>query len=247
MAAFAVTQSLGAPMWLAAYGLGMFQFKKWSRTSQPLIKVRVEQRVVRMARRSLKLATLSPSPYGDGVLLTIALQLWKRAPLSARIFGLPFIADVEASKALTGVDFAQNQFHGAAALRVLANIMPIINSAGANAVSVAQAVSVLERFNGPAEMLAALSEGDKHESNRRFPSLIKSSGVVAGLLPASVRLAMEMSLHEDDERRAPNGELAELETRWKDAEEIAAISDSLLLPTTVSDRVDELREQNREQ
>ncbi len=49
-------------------------------------------------------------------------------------------------------------------------------------------------------------------------------------LPLSTRLAIEMSVHEADERRALNGELAELERRWKDAEEIAAIADGLFLP-----------------
>jgi hypothetical protein len=43
-----------------------------------------------------------------------------------------------------------------------------------------------------------------------------------------------MSLHEDDERRALDGELAELEDRWREAEEVAAISDDMFLPSGVS-------------
>ena len=39
-----------------------------------------------------------------------------------------------------------------------------------------------------------------------------------------------MALHEERERRALEGELWVLEQAWKEAEEIAAISDSLLLP-----------------
>ena len=39
-----------------------------------------------------------------------------------------------------------------------------------------------------------------------------------------------MSLHEEQERRALEGELWMLEQAWKEAEEIAAISDNLLLP-----------------
>ncbi|CAN5785591.1 hypothetical protein BH23GEM6_BH23GEM6_00840 [soil metagenome] len=42
-----------------------------------------------------------------------------------------------------------------------------------------------------------------------------------------MRLALEMSLHEQSERRALEGELAELEAAWKDAEEIAAIANAL--------------------
>ena len=44
------------------------------------------------------------------------------------------------------------------------------------------------------------------------------------------KLALEMALHEEQERRALEGELWRLEQAWRDAEEIAAISDSLLLP-----------------
>jgi hypothetical protein len=37
-----------------------------------------------------------------------------------------------------------------------------------------------------------------------------------------------MVLHEEDEHRAMEGELATLEKRWREAEEIASIADSLL-------------------
>lgn len=40
-------------------------------------------------------------------------------------------------------------------------------------------------------------------------------------------LALEMALHEAAERRALEGELAELESRWREAEEIARIADAL--------------------
>ena len=41
------------------------------------------------------------------------------------------------------------------------------------------------------------------------------------------RLALEMAANEDVERRALEGELAELEAAWREAEEIAAIADRL--------------------
>ncbi|MYE17206.1 MAG: hypothetical protein F4Y07_12070 [Gemmatimonadetes bacterium] len=49
-------------------------------------------------------------------------------------------------------------------------------------------------------------------------------------MPDSTRLALELALHEEQERRALEGELWILEKAWKEAEEIAAIADSLLLP-----------------
>jgi len=46
-------------------------------------------------------------------------------------------------------------------------------------------------------------------------------------LQAVDRLALEMAANEDVERRALEGELAELEAAWREAEEIAAIADAL--------------------
>jgi hypothetical protein len=44
------------------------------------------------------------------------------------------------------------------------------------------------------------------------------------------RLAFEMALHEEQERRALEGELLALERAWREAEEIAQIADNLLVP-----------------
>lgn len=46
-------------------------------------------------------------------------------------------------------------------------------------------------------------------------------------LPLADRLALEMAANEDTERRASEGELAELEAAWREAEEVAAIADSM--------------------
>jgi hypothetical protein len=47
-------------------------------------------------------------------------------------------------------------------------------------------------------------------------------------LPMEDRLALEMAVTEDAERDALEGEMAELEAAWREAEEIAAIADGLL-------------------
>jgi hypothetical protein len=49
-------------------------------------------------------------------------------------------------------------------------------------------------------------------------------------MSAERRLAFEMALHEEQERRALQGELLALEQAWRDAEEIAKIADNLLVP-----------------
>ncbi len=51
-----------------------------------------------------------------------------------------------------------------------------------------------------------------------------------------------MATHEESERRAMEGELEILETAWRQAEEIAGIADSLLLPAEVDEFVKSERE-----
>lgn len=67
------------------------------------------------------------------------------------------------------------------------------------------------------------------------------SGTALGRLAPPTRLALEMVLHEEDERRAMEGELAALEARWREAEEIAAIADALTFPRDAAARFELLR------
>jgi hypothetical protein len=61
-----------------------------------------------------------------------------------------------------------------------------------------------------------------------------------GLRPVD-RLAVEMALHEEAEMRALRGQLADLERAWREAEEIAAIADDLLVPSSIRDALNRLR------
>ena len=58
------------------------------------------------------------------------------------------------------------------------------------------------------------------------------------LLPVE-RLALEMAVHEESERRALQGELTQLAAEWKEAEEIAAIADDLLPPPRIQSLLEE--------
>ena len=51
------------------------------------------------------------------------------------------------------------------------------------------------------------------------------------------RLALEMAVHEESERRALEGELTQLAQEWKDAEEIAAIADDMFIAPSVEARM----------
>jgi hypothetical protein len=75
--------------------------------------------------------------------------------------------------------------------------------------------------------------------------LTPNGGVPFSALPRAITLALEMSAHEDIERRAMEGELAMLEATWREAEEIASIADDLLVPEAVERWLVEVRKAAR--
>lgn len=139
---------------------------------------------------------------------------------------------------------------GAEAARVAAKLLPRVNRTGGRRATVAEAVEVLERSGTAAGVFRKASRYDVDAKKlRRFgrfseidaenePPTTLSEFVKA---PAPIRLAVEMAAHEDQERLLMEGELDDLTTQWKEAEEIAAISDDLTLPTAVLARLDRLR------
>jgi hypothetical protein len=70
---------------------------------------------------------------------------------------------------------------------------------------------------------------------------VYGEGALLSLVSPELRLALEMVSHEDSERRALEGELYLLEEAWRDAEEIAAISDDMFLPESISTRLAEMK------
>jgi hypothetical protein len=73
----------------------------------------------------------------------------------------------------------------------------------------------------------------------------RGDGARLTLVPKELRLAMEMASHEDAERRGLEGELKLLEDAWRDAEEIASISDNLFLPKEVSEQLANIKDRSR--
>ncbi|MEO7963664.1 MAG: hypothetical protein ABIT38_07110, partial [Gemmatimonadaceae bacterium] len=137
------------------------------------------------------------------------------------------------------------QFAGAEAERIASIILPKVNRFGGKKDDVAEAVRHIENV-GDSEhylrrlasaspgMTRSMTEGVSAGKARRRQSEFNKYGLYS--LPAPHRLALEMALHEEAERRALEGELAELERAWIDAEEVAAISDNLLLPESVDEQ-----------
>lgn len=143
------------------------------------------------------------------------------------------------------------RFEGREAERVAAIVIPKVNRFGASKQGVSDAVAEIERDGGPDAYLDRLTrisptltrpperaatdfKGWRGIRGGRRGSQWKFEAGLFGL-PATHRLALEMALHEEAERRALEGELGELERAWKEAEEIAGISDSLLVTPGVDE------------
>ena len=126
------------------------------------------------------------------------------------------------------------QLDGPGAIRAAGHILPRVNSFGGSNSQVQDAVRLIEEARSPERVfaVAAARPGEERWDARNiFP--VEASRVSG--MGATVRLALEMAAHEETERRAFEGELALLEDAWREAEEIAAIADRLLIPESVED------------
>ncbi len=130
------------------------------------------------------------------------------------------------------------ELFGDHAMRGLAAILPAANRKGSDKRTVEAAVDMLTQIDSPAELLSSRA------SRGARPVLAPGQNSLT-VIPTSIRLALEMALHEADERRALDGELQALEDRWREAEEVAAIADSMFYPPSLDERLHSLREPPR--
>jgi hypothetical protein len=131
----------------------------------------------------------------------------------------------------------QYEIEGDGAVRAAGQILPHINLHGAPKRAVQRAVHLLEELRDPADIFARVAESGHMVRTR---STLQARAFLT-TQPSVTRLAMEMAAHEESERRALEGELAVLERAWREAEEIAAIADRLLIPATVEGALQRLR------
>ncbi|MXW68009.1 MAG: hypothetical protein F4Z72_13545 [Gemmatimonadales bacterium] len=134
-------------------------------------------------------------------------------------------------------------FEGDDAGRAINALLPLVNGSGAAAHYIRKAVSQIESHGDPHRFIADSAERAS-ATGHEFPTVgprrkvrMSGPGWIRNM-PKSTRLALEMALHEEQERRALEGELAQLEQAWREAEEIAAIADNLLLPEHTDDFLD---------
>jgi hypothetical protein len=132
------------------------------------------------------------------------------------------------------------------AMRAAGTILPAVNVKGGSKEEVQQAVRHLEELPDPKALFhrstvhgRVAQNALKPRRRNRRQSLAEYETFI-DRIPSTMLLAMEMAAHEDVERRAMEGELAILEAAWRQADEIASISDNLLTPANVDEEFNRL-------
>ncbi len=134
--------------------------------------------------------------------------------------------------------------YGWDARRAAAKVMPFFNRAGAHKGTVQEAVDLVASVGGAESFLEETwgKARPRPGSGIRWVMSMDMKGGAFGALPVPTRCGLEMALNEEQERRALEGELAELKAAWREAEAIARISDDLLIPGVVRDKLEELKQ-----
>jgi hypothetical protein len=142
----------------------------------------------------------------------------------------------------------QVHLEGSLARRAAAVLFPAVNRFGGTKEDVQRAVTRLQDAGDAERFLTRIAvKGERltpiASRHRDWTGESGDDDSWSGLLalPTSTSLAIEMALHEEQERRALEGELHELERAWRDAEEIGAIADSLLLPPWIEGALKRMR------
>lgn len=176
----------------------------------------------------------------NGELLTVQRRHARMSSVVKAVGDEPFMLSVEHTNGTAILE-------GAEAMRAAAQLLPTVNRFGGSKSAVNEAVSYLEELGSPANTMRRIQvaygikgASTAKRSKRGEIQLSKVPGVLHNL-PLNQRLALEMALHEEQERRAMQGELAELEKEWRDAESIARISDSMFDSPALEGKLAELK------
>jgi len=127
-------------------------------------------------------------------------------------------------------DRGWTEFSGTEAIHATGVLISGANRYGASTAHVQDAVEQIEDAGDATGFLAAASTRNTWRGGRILSILNGYRGLGAMRLSPTERLALEMAVHEESERRAMEGELAVLQAAWRDAEHIAQICDDDLTP-----------------
>jgi hypothetical protein len=121
-------------------------------------------------------------------------------------------------------DGGERRYVGSEAVRATSHLMAGINRFGATQSQVGGAVHLLDDATNPQRFFLRVAQ-----------TTARLGDIGLMHLPPEVRLALEMSAHEEAERRALEGELAALAEAWQAAEAVASIADNMFTPSSFGD------------
>lgn len=227
-------------------------FKHWRDKKIPLAAVRDnEGNLLRLTAENIRNVELWDTEAHDGLQLRVTHSpivpsrglprllghREMRAGLSnseknRQMFGAGKITEAERAEMERNVA----RLTGPAAERALATILPHVNLSGGNKNQVQDALRLASSSKSALQLLGGLTL----KPDERTWWRVRPASSAFHKLPVAVRLALEMSVHEEDERRAMEGELHQLEERWRDAEVIAKIADGMFVPSSVDAQMNAL-------
>ena len=177
---------------------------------------------------------LTHVPAGRRV-LTIRIKHLRHAELESRGDGeLPALRVVH--------DAGDHAFEGTQALRAAGLLLAHANWRGASAREVDAAVRRIDCAGDAVHLLSSTAEVAQRLRGRRLMAGWRELDTLN--VSYVERLALEMAVHEEAEHHALDQQLRALETAWREAEEIAAIADSLFIPDSIQARFGAPRERD---
>jgi len=135
----------------------------------------------------------------------------------------------------------EDTFEGEEAVRVVGLLLPGINEMIGTKTVIQDAVDRIEEAGDPEAYLSHVADKVRSQAERDSGALFKKKPGLITRLPKPTKLAIEMAVHEESERRALAGELLTLEAAWREAEEIANIADNMFVPKETEEFIEKHR------
>ncbi|KPJ92641.1 MAG: hypothetical protein AMS18_06960 [Gemmatimonas sp. SG8_17] len=132
-------------------------------------------------------------------------------------------------------------FSGEEAVRVTGLLLPGLNEMIGTKSVIDDAVSRIEEAGEPEAYLSRVADEVERQAQRDGGAVFKKKPGLMHRLPKPTKLAIEMAVHEEQERRALAGELLVLEAAWREAEEIAQIADDMFVPDETKEFIERHR------
>ncbi|UCD24317.1 MAG: hypothetical protein JSW51_15060 [Gemmatimonadota bacterium] len=135
----------------------------------------------------------------------------------------------------------EEHFEGEEAVKAVGLLLPGLNEMIGTKPIIEEAVDRIEEAGDPEAYLSRVAEEVRKQESRDSSAVFKKKPGLIVRLPKPTKLAIEMAVHEESERRALAGELLMLENAWREAEEIASIADNMFVPKETEEFIERHR------